>query len=242
MTLEIEVGKAYRRRDGGKETICENDGGTMPWRGEGGYWFYPDGRLAGGCGAENPQDLIAPWDERDERDEFKTENETLWGETARLQAENARLTCELAEARAALALAEADAAEYGRGAAEMPFDLVAHLSHQRDWSRETFGPGARTAGVIDHIRKELAEIEAAPDDITEWVDVIILAFDGAWRAGWEPEAIVKAITAKQAKNKAWQWPDWRKMSQDQAIEHVREPAAIRALDTAPSETGGKDAP
>lgn len=96
-----------------------------------------------------------------------------------------------------------------------------HLARQRDWSRETFGPGARTAGVIDHIRKELAEIEADPSDLSEWVDVIILAFDGAWRAGWEPQEIINAMKRKQARNEARQWPDWRTMSEDQAIEHVR---------------------
>jgi len=33
------------------------------------------------------------------------------------------------------------------------FDLVAHLSRQRDFSARTFGPGARTKGVLDHIRR-----------------------------------------------------------------------------------------
>ncbi|UNJ22077.1 pyrophosphohydrolase [Microcystis phage vB_MweS-yong2] len=101
------------------------------------------------------------------------------------------------------------------------FDLIAHLHRQRAFSEKTFGPGARTKGVIDHIRKELAEIEAAPADIEEWVDVIILAFDGAWRAGWEPERIVEAIVAKQTKNEARQWPDWRTADPEKAIEHVR---------------------
>lgn len=102
-----------------------------------------------------------------------------------------------------------------------PFDLVAHLERQRAFSLKTFGPGPRTKGVVDHIRKELAEIEADPADIMEWVDVIILAFDGAWRAGWEPQAIVDAIVAKQTKNEARQWPDWRTADPDKAIEHVR---------------------
>lgn len=96
-----------------------------------------------------------------------------------------------------------------------------HLERQRQWSRETFGPGKRTHGVLDHIRKELAEIEADPDDLGEWVDVIILAFDGAWRHGWEPQQIIDAIKAKQAKNEAREWPDWRTMSEDVAIEHDR---------------------
>lgn len=98
---------------------------------------------------------------------------------------------------------------------------AAHLTHQRQWSERTFGPGRRTLGVLDHIRKELAEIEADPTDLGEWVDVIILAFDGAWRAGWQSQQIIDAIKAKQAKNEARTWPDWRGMSEDQAIEHDR---------------------
>lgn len=101
------------------------------------------------------------------------------------------------------------------------FDLSAHLQRQREFSRNTFGPGARTKGVLDHIRKELAEIEADPKDISEWVDVIILAFDGAWRAGWEPDQIIAAIVAKQGKNEARTWPDWRTSAPDRAIEHDR---------------------
>jgi hypothetical protein len=101
------------------------------------------------------------------------------------------------------------------------FDLEAHLIRQHAFSLKTFGPGARTAGVIDHIRKELKEIAADPSDIMEWVDVIILAFDGAWRAGWQPEDIVKAIVAKQTKNEARKWPDWRTANPDKAIEHER---------------------
>lgn len=101
------------------------------------------------------------------------------------------------------------------------FDLVAHLGRQRAFSERTFGPGARTRGVVDHIRKELAEIEADPTDVMEWVDVVILAFDGAWRAGWEPAAIVAAIVAKQEKNERRRWPDWRAADPDKAIEHDR---------------------
>lgn len=96
-----------------------------------------------------------------------------------------------------------------------------HLRRQRAWSQATFGPGARTFGVLEHIRKELVEIEEAPNDLGEWVDVIILAFDGAWRAGWQPQEIIDAIKAKQARNESREWPDWRTMSQGEAIEHVR---------------------
>ncbi len=98
---------------------------------------------------------------------------------------------------------------------------AAHIAHQREWSLATFGPGARTAGVLDHIAKELAEIRSAPDDLSEWADVIILAFDGAQRTGAEPQAIIDAIKAKQAKNEARDWPDWRTQDPNKAIEHAR---------------------
>lgn len=110
----------------------------------------------------------------------------------------------------------------------MSGDLTALLAAQREWSGETFGPGNRLAGILDHIRKELIEVEQNPRDVSEWVDVVILAFDGAWRAGHEPEAIVAALEAKYAKNRARTWPDWRTAPEGAAIEHVRdEPEPIK---------------
>lgn len=96
-----------------------------------------------------------------------------------------------------------------------------HIDHQAAWSAATFGPGDRTVGVVDHIRKELREILDAPGDLYEWVDVIILAIDGAWRAGFDGQQIVEAVKAKQAINEARTWPDWRTQATDAAIEHVR---------------------
>lgn len=104
------------------------------------------------------------------------------------------------------------------------FDLVRHLHRQRVWSEATFGPGRRTEGVLHHIFKELREIEAAPDDLTEWIDVALLALDGAWRAGYSPEEIARALAMKQQLNEARQWPDWRTAEPGRAIEHVREGA------------------
>ena len=97
---------------------------------------------------------------------------------------------------------------------------AAHLERQRAWSQATFGPQS-LAGKLDHLRKELREAEAKPEDVTEWADVLILAFDGALRAGHEPQAIIDAVKAKQAVNEAREWPDWRTMDPDKAIEHVR---------------------
>lgn len=101
------------------------------------------------------------------------------------------------------------------------FNIVDHLHWQREWSKKTFGPGSRIEGVLDHIRKELGEIEENPSDVEEWADLLILSFDGAWRAGHEPEIVIQAIRDKQAKNEKRVWPDWRKADRSKAIEHVR---------------------
>ena len=100
-------------------------------------------------------------------------------------------------------------------------NLQEHLVRQRRFSLQTFGPGNRTQGVLDHIRKELKEIEDDPLDLEEWVDLILLSLDGAWRAGHSSMAICEAIQAKQAKNEARVWPDWRTADPNKAIEHDR---------------------
>lgn len=100
-----------------------------------------------------------------------------------------------------------------------------HIERQREFSIRTFGPGTRTEGVLDHISKELDEIRKAPTDLSEWADVIILALDGAWRTGAAPQDIIDAIVAKQEKNEARDWPDWRGQDPDKAIEHNRGGAA-----------------
>lgn len=97
-----------------------------------------------------------------------------------------------------------------------------HIFHQREWSLRTFGPGNRTQGLIDHISKELKEIDAEPLDLEEWIDVIILAFDGAWRSGHSPQEIIDMLVFKQAKNEARTWPDWQTANPNSAILHVRE--------------------
>lgn len=104
------------------------------------------------------------------------------------------------------------------------FDMEAHLLRQRQWSEMTFGPGARAYGICNHIRKELFEIESAPHDLEEWIDVVILALDGAWREGYSPKEIIKALVGKQAKNESRRWPDWRQYTNGEAICHIKDQA------------------
>ena len=98
-------------------------------------------------------------------------------------------------------------------------NLVAYLATQQRWSTETFGPGARTAGIVKHIQKELLEIQADPSDVREWIDVVILALDGAWRAGYTPEEVVAALVKKLGVNLEREWP--APGLEDEAIEHIR---------------------
>lgn len=97
--------------------------------------------------------------------------------------------------------------------------LIDYLKRQWLWSKQTFGPGKRTRGIIQHIGKELLEIEAKPEDLSEWVDVMILAMDGYWRHGGTPGQLMHDLQAKQNKNFARIWPTPK--SEDDAIEHER---------------------
>lgn len=99
------------------------------------------------------------------------------------------------------------------------FDLAAYIERHKDWSLRTIGEGIRTGGTIAHIRKELLEIEAAPRDLEEWIDVIILGLDGAWRAGHTPAEIVAALQAKQQKIFARTYP--KPVSENHPAEHLR---------------------
>ncbi len=93
------------------------------------------------------------------------------------------------------------------------------LANQMDWSRRTFGSGRRTIGITKHIEKECNEVRENPDDLSEWVDIMILAMDGYWRAGGSPEMILHAIIAKQSINRERTYP---KTNEDEPSEHVRE--------------------
>jgi len=111
-------------------------------------------------------------------------------------------------------------------------NLEQHLLRQMAFSHATFGPGTRTQGVVDHIRKELVEVLEGGGDSAEWVDVVILALDGLTRQlaycngeRHDPRQVatvaVQMILGKQGRNEARNWPDWRTADRDKAIEHVR---------------------
>ena len=97
--------------------------------------------------------------------------------------------------------------------------LADFLSKQIVWSKKTFGSSKRTLGIIKHIRKELIEIKKKPEDLSEWIDVIILALDGYWRHGGKPEEIMLHLYEKQKTNfnRVYPYPT----SENEPSEHIR---------------------
>lgn len=81
-------------------------------------------------------------------------------------------------------------------------DLVHYLRDQMQWSKQTFGCGTRTEPLLKHIEKEVQEVrESNGDDLYEWIDIIILAFDGALTHGFDPGEVAFALRHKLEINK-----------------------------------------
>ena len=111
-------------------------------------------------------------------------------------------------------------------------NLKEHLTRQMVWSKSTFGPGSRTDGVLDHIKKEIEEVRASNGSAAEWVDLVILSLDGLTRQLWAAsdygkpaqeiaESATNMIVGKQSRNELRNWPDWRTQPLGKAIEHTK---------------------
>ena len=99
-----------------------------------------------------------------------------------------------------------------------------YINRQIRFSARAFGPGSRNGGVTDHIIKELTTevLEGTPEeDPSEWIDVIMLAIDGAWRSGLTAQQIIGGLQDKLAVNESRTWPNWRTAEPGKAIEHDR---------------------
>ena len=97
------------------------------------------------------------------------------------------------------------------------FDLACFFNEKAAWSRGEFGE--EYEGVLDHMAKEFKEVTEKPFDLEEWVDIVLLAMDGACRhAGATGSEFVVALVAKQQKNRARRW---LKSHEDGVMEHDR---------------------
>lgn len=81
------------------------------------------------------------------------------------------------------------------------FDLVAHLRRQRIFYERIAGPGPRIPGYLGRVGME------------EWAADILLRFEAALRAGFEPDRIALAIATAQTRREG------------EAVSHVFAPAS-----------------
>jgi hypothetical protein len=96
------------------------------------------------------------------------------------------------------------------------------IARQHEWSQRTFGTHTDTEGNCKHIESEIAEARANPADVFEWVDIAMLAIDGALRNGHSPKAICTAYREKVEINIIRKWGE---KIDGQPVEHVRLTAA-----------------
>lgn len=102
------------------------------------------------------------------------------------------------------------------------------------WQWQTFGQADRRQGIIDHIKKELVEVQNFTNDPEEWVDLWFMATHGLWQTlsqmypGYGSEQLaqlmLQGIEAKASKNEARNWPDRASQDPNKAVEHIRTPA------------------
>jgi len=100
-------------------------------------------------------------------------------------------------------------------------DLGRFIDDKAEWSRRTFGIEYNHRRILNHIRKELVEIEEDPSDPMEWVDVIFLALDGLSRQGLWGAQVVALMQDKHKINLGRTFAPFDPHS-DQPGEHVRD--------------------
>jgi len=95
-------------------------------------------------------------------------------------------------------------------------DLV---NRQRAWSTAQFGETVPIDRILNHITEEVAEVKAEPGTLHNWIDIVLLAFDGAWRAGHSPKEVVQAIQDVQVRNIMREWLDTKDLLPGQPNSH-----------------------
>lgn len=86
-----------------------------------------------------------------------------------------------------------------------------------DWAEQNF-PQRTNHSILTHMRREIDEIEAHPDDIEEWADVLLLFMHGMRERGINSTQLTHALEEKFAKNQARKWG---KPDEHGVVEHVK---------------------
>ena len=102
--------------------------------------------------------------------------------------------------------------------------LQDYLEEQIAFSKEAFGSEPRLEGVLEHIKEEVEEVRESPNDLEEWIDLVMLSLDGAWRSGHNVQEIIAMLKYKLDKNKNRDWPDWKTSDPTKPINHVKNKA------------------
>lgn len=90
-----------------------------------------------------------------------------------------------------------------------------------EWRAVTF-PRATPASVVEHLRREVAELVNDPTDTSELADVVFLAVGLAYELNLSVSDLARVVADKLAVNRqrVWQEPD-----EAGVVEHVREVSA-----------------
>lgn len=85
-----------------------------------------------------------------------------------------------------------------------PFDINDLQCDLKQWTEKQF-PQRTMASILAHLRKETHELEAAPKDIMEFADCMMLLLDAASYQGIHASDILRACGEKLVINKARKW-------------------------------------
>lgn len=93
------------------------------------------------------------------------------------------------------------------------------ISHQKTWSKKTFGEAGERGGqgCANHLIHEAKELAENPNDIMEGADCFILLMDWMWREGY---SIYDLLSAVQEKQKINEQREWGQPDKDGVIEHI----------------------
>lgn len=106
------------------------------------------------------------------------------------------------------------------------FTMDRFFLEQQKWSYTTFGPPEHRGpnGPLEHLKLEAEEAlnTLGTEKTKEIVDCFFLAIDAAHRHGLCLDDLIEKAFEKLKENKKRDWPDWRTMDPNKAIEHIRE--------------------
>ena len=83
-----------------------------------------------------------------------------------------------------------------------PFRFVRQA--HAEWSDRQFG-NVGQVGPLKHLAREAIEAAEAPDDISEFADILMLVWDATRRAGFSDEQLAEAVAEKLKRNKRRVW-------------------------------------